>query len=248
MLKSKLFRSFDLEDDIGKALRTDIALLARLDEPSRQALLDELVNVHTASTHEDRLQLIEGIAAKTPLSVVDVAHAYRPLVLLLETFVTHGADNSVELIGEDLRTTELSNEGTHETLVRTVTRVREIASQASARIERAVASYQVLPNLRTIQASVELRAIVDEEYDSSFSVEEYAPTVRDTAGIVSVRLQLDAGPTPDVFFQATPEVVAVLVHRLSAALKELGALTRYARPQDSSTSTRTTHEALTEAV
>jgi hypothetical protein len=107
--------------------------------------------------------------------------------------------------------------------------VHVIAKEAGPAIARAKAEFRVLPNLKEFQTSVELRAVLADAYDSKTPIEEYTPRVTDTAGIISVRMRLDSGPSRDIFFQAPAAVIDHLIRHLTATQKELQALMQHAK-------------------
>src|SRR5438105_80613 len=107
MLKSPLFRSFDLDDESGKVFRQDVERIARLDSAALRVILNDLVSVRTATTEHEKLRLLERIANTAELTLVEVVHACRPLIFFLDAFVRDPQENNVEALVEDMMTLEL---------------------------------------------------------------------------------------------------------------------------------------------
>ncbi len=91
---------------------------------------------------------------------------------------------------------------------------------------RDVQTYQagVLPSLKSLGTTVELRGIFDQTYRIGSPLEEYSPKLKSVTPIISVRISVDKGDIRDFYFQATPREIDILINSLIAAKTGAGIL------------------------
>lgn len=218
MMRSKLFQMFDLEAADNEAFQRDVAVLADVTQEQLVAFLRAVPRVSAVATDTERVQLLEELGAATDRSPVEVAYILRALQLFLTGFLDEktGADTPEDLAA-DLREVGILEKAQATTLAMLLRDVREFAPQSRAALEASTAVHRVLPNVAGFHTSVELRAILEREFEPGTLVVEYKPDIRDAAPIVSVRLILDAGPVQDVCFQLTKDGAKRIADTLLAA-------------------------------
>jgi hypothetical protein len=229
-MRSRLFQTFDLDAPENDAFHRDVEVLAALPEDQLPAFLHAVPRLSALATDSEQLQLIDEVTGSTSRSPVDVAYILRALQLFLTGFLDEKtASDAPADIAADLVEANILDREPAANLERLLAHVRTYAPQSRAVFEASTAVHRVLPNITGFHTSVELRAILEREYEAGTPVAEYQPAIRDAVPIVSVRLTMDSGPAQDVCFQLTKNGARRIADALHAAAMTLDAFEKQFR-------------------
>lgn len=225
-MKSKLFRQFDLSDEKNKAFSEDLAALLTLTIEQWQVFLTNLSALLASRTQYEREQVLEHIEAKTGLARTVLSRVYSQARFFMSAFREENIrDESPDLWAKDLVTADAMNSESQEQFVEFISLLKDVAFARVEALQRERrAETGVLPSLKGIGTSVELRGVLKEEYEWGKPVEEYDPKIEGLIPVVSVAIKVDSG-TPDRFvFQAASDEILFMINELQSALKSVLAL------------------------
>lgn len=229
-MRSRLFQMFDLGAPENDAFHRDVEVLAGLSDEHLPAFLQAVPRLSELSTDAEQVQIIEGVTTATGQSPVDVAYVMRALQLFLTGFLDEKtAGDTPADIAADLAQVGILESDAAANLERLLAQVQAYAPQSRAAFEASAAVHRVLPNMTAFNTSVELRAILEHEYEPGTPLADYQPAIRDVAPIVSVRLTLDTGPGQDICFQLPKDGARRIADALHAAALTLEAFEKHFR-------------------
>ena len=77
----------------------------------------------------------------------------------------------------------------------------------------------VLPSLRSVGTTVELRGVFDKVYRSGTPLENYSPELKSITPVISIIISVTRGDPKEFMFQATPREIDSLIDHFEAAKK-----------------------------
>ena len=225
-MESKLFDEFDPLDESNKQFRQHLVRLLELSEDDQRLCVEALADFAIADTRQANMHVVKSIQAHSKLSAVEILQALNLLYFFLKTMLKEATRSDLP---EQWRT-DLVNIGVlqepHDAMFHTLT--QRLRAQVLPRVERTLrrerASSGVLPTLKGVGVTVELRAVRENRYHWDTDIQYYRPKIIDIVGIASISIGVDEGTPEDFYFQVDERSLQRLIDSLIAAKRDLEAL------------------------
>lgn len=229
-MKSQVFSRFDPTSN--ERFRRSVADAAQLTEQGLLQVVQRLPDLLLAEDR-DRAEAIESILVnelKTTPRLVQGA------LVLFTFYATKLCEpdfklDSPKALCEDLVELQVLAPANRDKMERALAAVQQITrDKLSIEWRRSQAARGVLPCLESIDATVELRAILDAHNSSRLvSLNDYQPRIHGVVPIVSVSVMTDSSDQSYIF-QCDEKQLETLIMRLEMANRDLLALKAYLQP------------------
>ncbi len=222
-MKSKLFDNFDPEEDRNKALQRDLGRFLGMSGPQRDACVAALGELAISYTRDASRQLMEKVQRETGCSGVTVEGVLHMLRYFLSRMVDlKTRDDEPQAWGEDLVSYSYLKPDETPIFIDHMDRIRrEIVPNVTAHLRQREYSAGVLPSLREIGITVELRAVREDIYHWTTPVDQYQPRIIDVVPVASIHIGVDTGYPEDFFFQVDENELQLLIDDFAAAKKDI---------------------------
>jgi len=233
-VKSRLFSTFDPKAERNKAFLTDInQLIALSAEQRRSAVHATFAAKETKNTKEKDL-VIDRAAEALAVDIKDVASAISVITFLLQQIVDPKlAADSPDKWTDDLVSLGIVSADKRKELELFLIYLWEEGKTRFSKAEKRE-SFQtgVLQKFLGIGHTVDLRAVIENQYRFGDDVSVYSPSITEVVPIISVDLILAHGPQERrIGFQITPEELRQMRDKLSAMLVECERLEKWVADQ-----------------
>jgi hypothetical protein len=234
-MKTRFFADFDPNLEQNKAFVRDLQHLLRLSPENRgyfyKAILD---STRTFSSRQDE-EILETLAQDTKQARPHVDFAFHALMFLANRLTRDEFKmDTPDGLAEDLRDLGVIQADEAKPVAQVIAHAKSelFPEYKKIAVARAYAG-GVLPSLRSIGTTVELRPVIEPYFRLGMRPEEYKPKIVDQVPVISVHLAVDSGPVKEFVFQTSPDELEAIVQRLQATLMDLHLLEkRFPAPQD----------------
>lgn len=226
-MKSRLFSNFDPASETGRAISRDLKVLIRLYENGKgkdkvEACMDRIPEIAETMTSRQVVVIAENLARdREGMSRGDVIPSLQILRHLTERLTDEEAEcDSSSDLADDLVEVGILEDARKRYFVDIIDDIRTKILPKYKKIKRKKQfSSGVLPSLKSFGTTVELRAVLENDFRIGMSSIEYDPGIYDFIPVISIILRTDSG-IPDTFtFQASKEETIALIEELRAAVK-----------------------------
>jgi len=209
----------------ARALVRDLQEFMALGEDDRNRCLEGLAGYTLAQTSAETRRLIDELASKCSAERTSLERALSAANFLLGAMVSRDVPaDDPELWSDDLAEVGALNEETKPIFVSALATIRqECKPQVQPEARRRRAASAVLPSLKGVDFSVEVRPVKENQYRLGTPARDYEPSFVGITPIASIGIRVDVG-TPDRFyFQIDQADADYLIDALEAAKKEMAA-------------------------
>lgn len=196
-MESSLFDKFAPSSVDKDQFLKDLRQLLGLNDEERCQVLGALRSILVTRTNlqEEHAvkQLCEQVGKRTTV-IVDVLRCLKFFVAATTNRLTRL--DSPDVWAADLVALEQIDSSEEADVAELLRAVHTTAREVEPELKRADSSLGLFPALRSVQGTVELRAIREDSYDSTMNIDDYisgVPKLLDLIGVASVRLRLDVG-------------------------------------------------------
>lgn len=219
-MESKLFSQFDPKDVKEDRFGEDISLLLSLSEKQLALISDNLESLLKTRTTAEAKPIIESLESKTGLARTTIERVITQLRFFISALYDEETKkDEPSLWAADLIELDLLPKESGPLFLKVIQFLKEnFESLASLHRERRTES-GVLPVFRGVDTTVELRAVLKNEYKLGTDVELFEPELQSMCSVVSVAISVDSGLNKNFTFQATPDELNYLISELRAAQK-----------------------------
>lgn len=225
-IKSRLIRSLDLSEDGENAFKRDVSVVLGLSPEAQKLVAGDIMTLARYRTRAEQQPIIRKMEAATGLSVPELNRAINVLMLFISAF------NEDDLKGDkpedwadDLEAIGCLGVRAH--FLELIGYLRKnLSGEYHEFAQETAEAVGVMPFFAGISSTVELRAILEKEYEKGTDVSNYEPVIARTIPIVSVAINVDSGMLKRFMFQARPKDLEYVIRELQAAVKTAGALAK----------------------
>lgn len=235
-LQSRLFRDFDVDSDRNSQFKRDLPRLFALSNQTIALCLERLHELELEPTAPIFGKILREIDAATPDDpLLDIKRGIFCLRFFLGQMQDEDIrDDTPESWLRDLQSLGLVSEeestGEAQRFSFVINHLRdEVLPLVEPRGREFRARRGVLPCYSGMDTTVEVRAVVKKDYDSSMVIGDYRPEILGHVGIVSIVIKVDVGKDRNFYFQADRDQLHRIKNYLSAALAKLDALEQQIR-------------------
>lgn len=234
-MKTRFFADFDPNREENKVFVRDLRDLLRLSPENRghfyKAILD---STRTFDPMQDE-EILQRLTQDTKQVRPHVDCAFRALRFLAKQLTRDEFQmDSPDDLAEDLRDLAVIQADEAKAVAQVIAHAKSELFPEYSKIALARAySGGVLPSLRSIGTTVELRPVIEPYFRLGMRPEEYKPKIVDQVPVISVHLTVDSGPAKEFVFQTSPDELEAIVRRLQGTLMDLHLLEkRFPAPED----------------
>lgn len=229
--RKETFFSEGFKRDLGSLLRLSLGARAKVAQLSVKALF--------VKTTREKDMLVDQLITSFPdertswVGPVDIAK-YFANIFASDPTEEPAASDEPAAIAADLESIPgvlpPDLDCATQALTEVLAQIKQEAHNAQEEMRRREYAAGVLPKLRSIATTIELRAVFDSKFRIGGEVEQYRPHVVDSVPVVTIRMRLTDCDHETVAFQSSEDELAFLIDALRAcqvelkAIKEKGAL------------------------
>lgn len=233
-MKSQLFSKFDPSSKENDEFATDFARLISLPDKALSACIDSLPDLLLAKTETRTTELYDRLHEQTGQSYIDLrSSVFCMEFLTVKSLESDKKSDTPEAWADDLRGLKIiDSDDLERKFVALAERLkREIAPQYELQLRRREFAKGVLPSIKSMGTTVELRAVQRDKYKIGENFDNYKSKIEDVVGVISVHITTDSGSFDDFHFQASEEELEYLIDTLRAALDDLESLKSFKSPE-----------------
>lgn len=225
-MESVLFSGFDPHDKDNERFVTDLRQLISLSDSQLDAVLSAMPNLARVKVKAEEKEVLKRLEIETQLKLVEIGHVVDVLRFFISSMLADvTGDDAPEAWAADLEALEVLDADQARLFAKLFKRLKtECLPELDAIQKERSFGTGIFPSLKGAGTTVELRGIFDKPFSWGTSVEDYAPQLRDLVAVVSVHLMMDAGSPDEIWFQATPDEIELLIGELEAARKQADVL------------------------
>lgn len=231
-MKSRFFSAAfdDREASHAKTFQRHLRETLALSNEDRNACLDVLPEIRLRKTATETRRVIDGLERDCSVDRSKLENAVGVMDFLLRALLNDEVPDSDPMLWADDLEHELGwlEESTRPVFDAMLQRLQtDIAAKLEAEIRRRRAAGGVLPSLKSVGITVEVRAVRKDIFRWGTPIEAYQPQVIDTTTVASISIEVDEGTPRDLYFQADEDEIDYLISSLTAAKKDMKALRAY---------------------
>jgi hypothetical protein len=228
-MKTKLFGSFDINDEQNKDFIDDFKSLLIIDKECIKIIIEKSVDLMSVKQKTVYLKSIDELNTKIGISQSSLLRYVSLFQFLLEQLSEpEYKSDSISNLADDILSTNKFDQSSSDKIIYIFTLLRKkIEKGADEIILKNMTARGALPCIKNIRSTIELRAIIENGYKVGTKSSAYTPIVKGIVPIASIGIDTDIDTQSSFFFQATSEDVDVLIDKLSAIKKEFEALLKF---------------------
>jgi len=219
-MKTRLFSTFDVQHENNKGFLDDLRKIKSLSKEKLSVLINSFPEFKDISIKIEKRKFFDDLQKKTDLSyniissVFDVTNFFLKRIDNDERILD---DNILDWITElvDYKAFEKEYANIYElyfTLLR-----EDIYPKFKQITSKTYYESGVLPSIKSIGTTLEMRAILDREIELGENVENYNPRIIDIVPIVSIKIGLDSGVPDEISFQVSQKKLDYLIGEFEAS-------------------------------
>lgn len=225
-MKSHLFTDFIPESDGGRLFNNHLQLLLTLDPKYHKDIVEDCIKYAAAKIAKEEKEITEVLSQKVNIDINTLVSLFDVTSFFLRGLTNEQKRDQADDIFDDAKTlgylADKHAESNFRAFLRTL--VKKAPEYEEMADERAFES-GVVPGLRSLGSTVEMRAIQKDIHRFGVDVNDYAPQIVGVVPVASIRIRL----TDDtkVHFQVSPKELELLIDSFRASHKDLKALVEY---------------------
>lgn len=225
-MKSLLFAAIDPNLEENKHFARDLRVLLRLSPQDRDLFSRAMLDISRTFSKVQDKEIIERLAQDTKLGLPDVNFALGALSFLViylsrDEFQEDAPDD----LAEDLRDLGVVKADQAQQVAQIITHIKDRVIPQYKKIKQTrTTAGGVLPCLRSLGTTVELRPIIEPTFKFGMSLKKYEPKIVNQVTVVSVHLSVDSGPVKEFVFQVLPDELEIVIKQLQVALMNVEVL------------------------
>lgn len=235
-MKTRLFSAIINEREFAQKFLADLAIVTQSSPKTRRALMDAVLDIAGTMTVRQTREVSEHIALDESMEISDAASALAALRFLTRELTREEiqVDSTEDLVTDLRQCAEMYDvtlsDSDFTAFEDVLSELRETTiPQYEAVRNRKATSTGVLPSLKSFGTTVELRAIVKNDFHIGMRSSEYDPKIAGLVPVVSVHIGTDSGGLTDFSFQASSEELDALIEELNAARIALSKMADFAK-------------------
>jgi hypothetical protein len=222
-MKTIFFADFDPTLEQNKDFVRDLQYILKLSPENRGQFYKAILDSIMAFNQMKKEEILEKLAQDTKIARPHVDFALHALGFLAKRLSRDEFQkDSPNDLAEDLRDLGVIQADEAKAVAQVISHVKSELLPEYKKISIAQAySGGVLPSLRSIGTTVELRPVIEPYFRLGMRPEEYKPKIINQVFVISVLLTVDSGPVKEFVFQTSPDELEAIVRRLEGTLIDL---------------------------
>jgi hypothetical protein len=220
-MKSILFSRFDINQDSNSSFISDFQESMKVSEEGLIKIVDHLPKILSCSTDFQKKNGLLEIEQEIGIDIIKIDVCINVLYFFVKQMQNEDLEkDSFQLWAEDIK--EISGITTEQEKkfenVLTVIKNKYLDSiERESAINRS--KNGVLPCFKSISTTVELRAVLENEYQWKDPVENFSPKIIELIPIISVSLHTDSHTEDHYYFQIPVDDLDLVIKELLSAKK-----------------------------
>ena len=230
--QSNTFRFALSEQQTLNAFKKDIETIKSINPKYLENIIEHSIKFAFADTKKKEQIIINEVIESNLLDNEEIFEAVsRVIRLFCEVFIHEKTkDENIDRVLGDL-SNELKIDELELTKIKNLIEIVKIKSPQYKSLKNISQSEAgVLPYLKGFNTTVELRGMFSREFGLGDNPDSYIKEVeveKNAIPIISVNIGFDSGNPDEIFFQATPEDLTLLINELKVAVEKAKILQKY---------------------
>jgi len=229
-MKTVFFTQFNIDEESNKSFVRDLNFLLKLKLDKISKIETEYLRSYPTTlgiSKKDKLALAETIG----ISEGDISSSWNVIGYLVRSLSEKDCENDTpENLTADLKNSQNFADVDEKKLLNFFLEIKNNITPKFKEYQiTKKCSVGILPSLNYFATTVELRAAIDPRFEYETALEDYNPQIKQPVPIISVKLSTDSDSAKELFFQASPEKIQLLIKELQAALLNLKKFEEYVR-------------------
>ena len=208
----------------AEKFKKDLKKISEIDSDVLTELPKIVLDVHLSETDDDAQVIYTESAKKLGIDEYVLKSNFQIIGSFIKEFAPDGdayAD-SVESIVKDIKDAEILDDENIKKIEKLLAVAKKIGSEKFYSADKRK-SYQKsgLPILEGISGTANLRAVFNESFKSTDSIEDYTPECEGLVPVATVKLRLENSSFDNVFFQMSPSQIRLVINNLLALEKQM---------------------------
>lgn len=227
-MKTVFFKDFSLRDIKDSTFQRDLQSLFELWPDHKEKFVRAILVSAGVLTKGQQEQIIKELADDVKTSFPEVCMAFDVLRFLVKRLSEDDyQQDTPEALQEDLSDMEIIVDEQKALFISLVKSIKsELIPQHEKLAKRRMYAAGVLPSLRSVGTTVEIRAI-SEALPLGKSISEFRANIEGYVPVVSIHLSADSGTVDEFAFQVSTDELMALIDKLQAAKIEVEAFEKY---------------------
>jgi len=234
-MKTIFFADFDPNLEKNKGFIRDLQELLGLSLENRGHFYKAILDSIRAFSQMQKEEILEKLAQETKITRPHLDFAFHALRFLADRLSSDECQRDMpDDLAEDLRDLGVIQADEAKEVAQVISHIKSelLSEYKKISITQAYVG-GVLPTLRSIGTTVELRPVIEPKFRLGMHPEEYKPNIIDQVFVISVHIAVDSGPVKEFIFQTSPDELKAIVRRLQGTLIDLHLLEkRFPTPED----------------
>ena len=233
-MKSILFSSFDPMDKDNTEFTNDLQHLVNTNEEQWNIIMDYLPKLFISVPTSERKATKQELSKKSGLSLVEIQHDLSVISFFFNQFSDKSKgifNDTPKSWADDLQSMGILKPDKVTFFISIMKQLKDkFKSTVSPILTEQQYQIGVIPTFSSIETTVEMRAMFENEYELETPVEDYIPKIIGVTPIISVVISASRGDSREFVFQASPSQIKTFIESLRSTLKESDQLTRAFKP------------------
>ena len=225
-MESKLFSRFDPKQKENEPFAKDLRQLLDLSTKQRCDVMSGMVLLAREKTERGKKTIYNEVSAKSGLMPLILLDSVGVVRFFVRAFLQEDTESDTpEAWASDLQTLELVDASQVAVFIEFFEGLRDqVLPELKQLAQERAYGAGVLPALQGSGTTVELRGVFEKPFSWGTALDDYEPELLDVIPVVSVHLSFDSGMPDEIWFQATPDEIELLIGEFRAALKAVEVL------------------------
>jgi hypothetical protein len=218
MIKTHLAKQFNANPVLQKRFKEDLQVIFSLSQDKRSAILNEYLQFSSKFYNPQGSFSLTKLGEKYSEDPVCI-HTFLNLSAFFAEAILENLDDSIDEIAKDIFDLQII---THENIVdfkKFLENIKDKAQEINSSTKRQKEQVGILPFYTSIDTTVELRTLLETEYDCGEKIEEFSPKISELIPVITCRVRVDSGLQREFFFQTSIDSLTELIDCLIAAKK-----------------------------
>ncbi len=225
---SSAFQNFVPDSPSGRLFQSHLQIFLKL-QPEQGKILVEKILQHASDYHADTSADLTDDVKRT----LEISKANAEAILSITGFFVKAfqeeeidAEQEINSILADLDQMRIISDAKKKPLVKDIIQTFAAAATEVAERERPKRyTVGVLPYLKGVGTTVEMRAVLEVAFSLGDDLQAYKPQITSTVPVVSVRLSTDRDTS--IVFQANLHHLRLLIDKLEATYRDMSELQKH---------------------
>lgn len=222
-MKSKLFSRFDPNTEENKKFSDDLKIVLSVRKEKRDKIISLIIEYVKTFSWRKAEEIVEKLSTDLNLEVVKINKVVQILTFFMDKINNDSfSSDTPEKWTDDLKDISIINEEESKEMLEVFNSIWDLAKNEYKKVDTE-RTYKkgVLPSVKSVGYTVELRGIFKDEFKYGGNVNEFTPELIDFIPIISIGITTESDKQKNRFvFQAEKEHLKRIICVLESAIKE----------------------------